>query len=185
MLGFLKSNGTQCRFVAMVSKTPVVAIKVSNPWGASKKTKSGLYKVSRKNGIINANYNKSVRSRIAAATGVELAEVEYTSGETWYSHIPTVDGRSLPVVWHKDEAKRNGNYYLQYFPHKSTSVYVNEAGEIVPDETVKPYLYKESELEDFKPCVIAVNLCNIVELRASGVIMQAEDIDEAEAILSQ
>ena len=87
MLGFIKTNGTACRFVAIVSKTPVVKIKVGNPWGASAKSKSGLYKVSRKIGIINANFNTSVRNRIAEKLGVKLAEVEYENGEVWYEHL--------------------------------------------------------------------------------------------------
>src|ERR1039458_315193 len=123
MLGFLKTNGTACRFVAIVSKTPVVKIRVGNPWGASAKSKNGLYKVSRKLGIINANYNTSVRNRIADRLGVTLSEVEYESGETWYEHLQTVEGKALPIVQHKDETKRNGQYYLQYFPQKSSNAY--------------------------------------------------------------
>lgn len=182
MLGFIKSNGTQCRFVAIVSKTPVVKIRVGNPWNAGSKTKSGLYKVSRKLGIVNANYNTSVRRRLAANLGVELAEVEYENGTTWYRHETTVDGKPLPVVVHA--SKDNGEHYLQYFPHKSENAYVNEAGEIVPDAEVEKWLYAETEREEFKPAVIVVNLKNVKEIRASGVIMEASDLDEAEKILS-
>jgi hypothetical protein len=184
MLGFLKSNGTDCRFVAILSKTPVVKIRVGNPWGASAKSKDGLYKVSRKIGIINANYNTSVRRRIAEKLDVKLGEVEYESGETWYKHLMTADGKALPVVQHKDETKRNGQYYLQYFPQKSSNAYVNEAGEVVPDEMVKRWLYAETERPDFKPAVIAVNLCNVKELRASGVIIEMPELSEVEAALA-
>src|ERR1035437_7217681 len=89
MLGFIKTKGTACRFVAIVSKTPVVKIRAGNPWGASTKSKSGLYKVSRKLGIVSANYNTSVRSRIADNLGVTLGEVEYENRETWYEHLKT------------------------------------------------------------------------------------------------
>ena len=34
MLGFIKSNGTNCQFVAITTKTPVVKIRAGNPWGA-------------------------------------------------------------------------------------------------------------------------------------------------------
>ena len=186
MLGFIKTNGTACRFVAIVSKTPVTKIKVSNPWGAGVKSKNGLYKVSRKIGIINANYNTSVRNRIAEKLGVTIGEVEYEGGETWYEHLLTAEGKPLPIVQHKDESKRNGQYYLQYFPQteKSVNSYVNESGEVVPDEMVKPYLYKESERPDFKPCVIAINLRNVKQLKASGVVIEMPELAEVESALA-
>jgi hypothetical protein len=184
MLGFLKTNGTSCRFVALTIKTPVVKIKVNNPWGAGEKTKAGLYKVSRKIGLINVKYNEAVSRRISAVFGVD---VKYEGGTTWYEHLKTATGHNLPIVQHKDPTKRDETGYgLQFYPHKSfANVYVNEAGEIVPDETVKPYLYAESRRSEFKPAVIAPKLRNIVELKASGVVIQMPDFEEAEAILAQ
>lgn len=184
MLGFLKTNGTQCRFVSVTTKTPVVKIKAGNPWGAGRATERGLYKVSRKIGLINANYNTSVRRLIAEKLGVELKEVEYESGNCWYHHLTTGDGKALPVVEHKDETKREG-FYLQFFPHKTVNAYVNEAGEPVADSTVKPWLYKESERPDYKPCVIVVKLENIASLKASGVVIEMPALEEAEAILGE
>ena len=185
MLGFLKTNGTQCRFVAITTKTPVVKIKVGNPWGASAKSKNGLYKCSHKIGVINANYCNSVARRIAAKLGVKENEVEYTPGETWYHHLMTADNKALPVVEHKDETKR-GSYYLQYFPQtdKSINTYVNEAGEPVNADEVKPWLYAESARPDFKPCVIAVNLTNVHRLAATGVIIEMPELEEVEAALA-
>jgi len=181
MLGFLKTNGTACRFVSMTSKTPVVKIRVGNPWGAGK-SKAGLFKVSRKIGLINAKYNDSVRRKIAEKLGVAMSEVEFPAGETWYRHLETADGKALPVVVNK--TKEDGKHYLQYFPHKSENAYVNEAGEIVPDETVKPWLYAESDRPDYKPAVIAVDLGNVMQLKASGVIIEMPDFDEAAAVLA-
>jgi hypothetical protein len=183
MLGFLKANGTQCRFVGLLTKTPVVKIKVGNPWNAGKNTESGLYKVSRKGGIINANYNTSVRRRVAEKLGVELKDVEYENGESKYVHLMTDDGKPLPVLVKKSNPN-DGVYYLQYFPHKSKSVYVDEAGNVVPNATVEKWLYAESERPDFKPCVIAPKLANIKELRASGVIMDTPELDEIESLLA-
>lgn len=183
MLGFLKTNGTQCRFVSVVTRTPVTKIRVGNPWGAGSSEK-GLYKVSRKVGLINANYNTSVRRRIAEILGVELAEVEYDNGKCWYSHLTTGDGKALPVVQHKDETKRTG-HYLQFFPHKSVNAFVNEAGEPVKDAEVKPWLYKESARDEFKPCVIVVKLENIASLKASGIVIEMPALEEAEAILGE
>lgn len=187
MLGFLKTNGTACRFVSITTKTPVVKIKAGNPWKAGKDTESGLYKVSRKLGLINANYNTSVRRRIAEKLGVELSAVEYENGKSAYQHLMTADNPPQPLpVLVKASNPNDGVYYLQYFPHKSfANVYVNEAGEVVPDATVKPWLYKETERPDYKPSVIAPKLRNIVQLKASGVVIEMPELEEAEAILAQ
>ena len=186
MLGFIKGNGTACRFVAIVSKTPVVKIKVGNPWGASAKTKSGLYKVSRKIGIVNANYATSVRNRLADMLGVTLGEVEYENGEVWYEHLKTVDDHNLPLVQHKDEAKREETgYSLQYFPlGYSGSYYVNGAGETVPDVEVERWLHAKSERPDYKPAVQAPKLRNILSLKASGVIIEMPELEEAQALFA-
>ena len=177
MAGFIKSNGTQCRFVAIVTDTPVVKMRKNSPY-------QGVRKISRKNGLVNANYNTSVRNRLAETFGVKLSDVEYENGEVWYQHLTTTEGKNLPLVQHKDVTKQ-GKLYLQYFPHKATSVYVMPDGVNVPIEELKPWLYKESERPDYKPSVIAVELGNVKEIRASGVIMQAEEIDQAEAALAQ
>jgi len=174
MVGFIKSNGTQCRFVSLVSSTEP-KLKVGCPF-------KGVRKVSRKNGLINANFNTSVRRRIAERLGVELKEVEYENGEVWYRHLMTADNKPLPLVVNK--TKNDGKHYLQYFPHKATSKYVLPNGEEVTEAQLKPWFYKQSERPDFKPCVISIGVENLVEIRASGVIMQSEDIDEAETLLA-
>ncbi len=187
MLGFLKLNGTQCRFVSITTRTPVVKIRAGNPWGAGK-SETGLYKVLKKIGVINANYVDSVARRIAAQLGVKENEVEYEAGKTWYRHLSTADGKALPVVHNKKvEAPDSGTeYYLQYFPQteKSESVYVNEAGEPVSADEVKPWLYKESPRSAFKPAVIAVKLANIHRLKASGVVLEMPELDEVQSVLA-
>ena len=191
MLGFIKANGTQCRFVSMTTRTPVVKMRVSNPFHTIKNGKVigevGLWKVSRKIGIINANFNTSVRRRIAEKLGVNLSEVEYENGEVWYTHLMTLDNppRPLPLVWHKDEAKRaQGGHYLQYFPQKSENAYCNGAMEPVADDVVKPFLYAESERPDYKPAVISVSLRNIHRLKASGVVVEMPELSEVETLLA-
>lgn len=177
MAGFIKSNGTQCRFVSVLTRTPVTKMKKNSPY-------KGVLKVSRKIGLVNANYNTSVRNRIAEKLGVQLSEVEYDNGNVWYQHLNTADNKPLPLVEHKDIAMRQGKLYLQFFPQKSVNSYVMPNGEPVLEAALKPWLYKESERPDFKPAVIVVGLENVMEIRASGVIMQAEDIDEAEKALA-
>jgi len=187
MLGFLKTNGTACRFVAIVTKTPVVKIKVGNPWHVVKSGKvqgeCNLFKVSRKIGIINANYCASVERRIAEKLGVSKSEVEYVPGEVWYEHLTTADGKALPVVQHKDETKRNG-YLLQYYPQKSENAYVNGKGEPVSENEVAKWAYAESERSEFKPSVIAVKLSNVHQLKASGIVIEMPELAEVEQVLA-
>ena len=168
--GFLKANGTQCRFVSLVTKTPVKAIKAKNPWG------KGLFKITKVSGIINANYVKSVERRLAEKLGID---VTYNPGQTWYCHLQTPEGKALPLVKHATED--NGKIYLQYFPHRTTSTYITASGEVIPSEDVKPWLYARKEQSEYKPRTQVVELANIKELRASGGILQAEDLDAAEA----
>lgn len=183
LLGFLKANGIQCRFVSMTIKTPVVKIRVDNPWGAGEKTKRGLYKISKKIGIINMRFANAVQRRIAEHLGVKISEVEYEPGQTWYHHLTTPAGKLLPVVVHNTNP---GEFYLQYFPQveKSVNQYVNDAGEPVDAELVKPWLYKESPRSQFKPAVISVNLRNIVRLKASGVVVEMPALEEVQAVLN-
>jgi len=178
MVGFIKANGTQCRFVSMVSDTPVTKLRKGCPF-------VGVRKVSRKNGLINANYNTAVRKRIAERLGVELKEVEYENGEVWYRHEMTQGENPKPLPLVVNKTKNDGKVYLQYYPHKSTHTYVLPNGETVTEAQLEPYFYKQSPRPDFKPCVISVDIANIKELRASGIIMQTEDIDEAETLLAK
>lgn len=189
MLGFLKTNGTQCRFVAVTCRTPVVKMRVDNPFHTIKNGKVvgdvGLWKVSRKLGLINANYNTSVRRRLAEKLGVNLSEVEYENGESAYLHLMTSDNppRALPVLV-KKSAPEDGVYYLQYFPQKSESAYCNGAMEPIDFAVIKPWMYRESERPDFKPCVIAPMLKNIHKLKCSGVVMEMPELPEVESLLA-
>jgi len=175
MVGFIKSNGTQCRFVSMVSETEP-KLKKSCPF-------VGVKKISRKRGMINANYNTAVRKRIAERLGVDFKEVEYQNGDVWYMHLNTTDGKALPLCVNK-KTPDNGEYYLQFYPTHSEDVYQLPNGEIVQESQLEPYFYARSARSEFKPVVISLKVSNIKELRASGVIMQAEDLADAEAALA-
>jgi hypothetical protein len=132
--------------------------------------------------MINVNYVASVQRRVAERLGVKETEVEYTPGEVWYKHLTTVDGKTLPLVVNK-KTPDNEEYYLQYYPTASENVYRMPNGEPVQKSDLEPYFYA-SKREDFKPVVISIKVSNIKELRASGVIMQAEDLAEAESALA-
>ena len=174
MVGFIKSNGTQCRFVSMISETLVTNIRAACPF-------KGVIKTSKKMGLVNKDYVASVERRIAERLGVPASAVDYVPGEVWYKHLTTTDGKALPLVVNK--TKDDGEYYLQYFPTESKSVYRMPNGEPVLESDLEPWFYKR-EKADFKPIVISVKVSNIKRLAASGVIMQVEDLAEAESALA-
>jgi hypothetical protein len=176
MVGFLKGNGTACRFVSIVSRTLVKNLRAGCPW------RGQVTKVSRKVGMINMNFNTAVRKRIAEKLGVEINDVEYQNGNVWYQHLHTVDGKPLPVVVNK-KTPDNGEHYLQFFPTKAESSYVLADGTPIEEEKLKPFFYADNR-EEWKPVVISINVANIKKLCASGVVMQAEDLAEAEAELA-
>ena len=182
LMGFLVSNGTACRFVSLLTKTPVVKIRTGNPWGASAKTKKGLYKVSKKRGLINLNYVAAVERRIANAIGVPEEIVEYIPDESWHKHVRNAEGNPSPVVL--NAKKDDGKMYLMYHPQGSENHYVNEAGEVVPEETVKPWLYAESPRSDIKPPTITIELKNVLQMKASGCILGQGDVEEAKALFA-
>lgn len=188
MLGFLKTIGTECRFVGITTRTPVTKMKTANPWHVIKNGKvvgeCNLWKISRKIGVVNMNFCTAVEKRIAETLGVPAKEVEYVAGDVYYEHLMTVDGKPLPLVQHKIESERKG-IQLQYFPQKNLeTVYVNGAGEPVSKDEVKKYLYKESERPNYKPAVIGVYLHNIHKLSASGVVVEMPELAEVEEVLA-
>ena len=182
MAGFIKANGTGCRFVSLVTRTPVKLNKKSRltgqpcPFGA-------VEKVSRKQGLLNVNFVASVERKVAEFLGVKPSEVEYEASEVWYEHLMTPDGKALPLVQHKDETKRDGKLYLQYFPRTSENSYVGPTGETLTKEQLAEYMAPEREQNEFKPIVIAVGLGNVKEIRASGLILTLPDLQAAEAAL--
>jgi len=176
MVGFLKTNKTNCQFVSMLTVTEPKLLKRHPLF----RQYNGVKKVSRRSGILNMNYNKAVRNRIASKLGVEVSEVEYENGNVWYKHLTTEEGKNLPLVVNK--TKDDGKHYVQYFPRKSTTTYVMPNGEIVPESTMKEITSKETKSE-YKPAVCAFNIENIKELKARKIVMKTQDAATAEKIL--
>jgi len=164
IVGFMKQNGTNCRLVSLVTETQP-KMKLSCPF-------KGVVKVSRKRGIVNANFNTTVRRRIAKHLGVKLAEVEYTDGDVWYKHLTTADGKMLPLVVNKkvETPSEATDFYLQYYPTHSKDFYRLPNGETVTAEQIKPWIYQQPEKPHFKPVVISIRVANIKKMRASVVL---------------
>lgn len=176
MVGFIRTNGTQCQFVSMLTVT-VPKVKVACPF-------KGVVKVSRRNGLINMNYNTAVKKRLAEFLGVPIAEAEYENGAVWFKHETQSDGKQLPLVVNKN--KDDGKFYVQYFPVRSSGTkYVLPNGETVNEEALKPFFYARPEREEYKPVTCVFNVANIKELRASKVIVQTDAAEQAETILAQ
>jgi hypothetical protein len=164
VVGFLKQNGTNCRYVSLVTETQP-KMKPGCPF-------SGVVKVSRKRGIVNLNYNTAVRRRLAKHLGVKLKEVEYTDGEVWYRHLTTADGQMLPLVVNKNvqTPSEATEHYLQFFTSHSKHSYRLPNGNAVTAEELKPWFAPQAERPHFKPAVISVKVSNIKKMRASVVL---------------
>lgn len=182
MVGFIRTNGTRCQFVSMLTVTEP-KLKANCPF-------KGVVKVSRRNGLLNMDYNKAVRSRISKALGVPMADVEYTNGNVWFAHEIITFGegkeqtkKNLPLVFNK--TKNDGKKYLQYFPLRSKQTrYVLPNGEEISEEQLKPYFYARSEQVEYKPTTCVFKIESIKELRASGLVIQTDETEAAEANLS-
>lgn len=179
MVGFLRTNGTQCQFVSMLTKTPVTKISVKCPY-------KNVVKVSRRNGLINVNYNMAVRRRLAAALNAPIADVEYTNGQTWFIHETAVIGqetKALPLCVNKKTPK-SGKFYMQYFPLRSSRTrYLLPNGEEVAESLLEPFFYSR-ERDEYKPATCVFSIENIKELRCSGVVIKTEETEVVEAELS-
>lgn len=174
MAEFIRSNGTQCRFVSLLSETEP-KLRKDCPF-------KGVRKVSRKVGLINVNYVSACEKGIAALLGADAGSVDYAPGETWYRHEETQDGKRLPLCVHKTDSSKG--FYLQFYPRASVNTYVDGAGNAIEEESLAPYFYSRGEKPEFKPAVIVVSLANLRELRASGIIAQSGDVESAEKALA-
>jgi hypothetical protein len=176
MIGFIKTNSTNCQFVCLITKT-VVDLKAS--W-----TRGEVVKFSKRNGLINVNYNLAVRNRIASVFNVDVKDVEYENGKVWFKHLQNEMGKPLPLVVNK-KTPDSGKYYLQYFASKSKSRYVLADTETeVSYEELIPHLAKKPTLiSAFKPTTCVFEIGNILEMRASRVIVTTNEATEAKEIL--
>lgn len=171
--GFIRTNGTNCQFISLKTVTEP-KLKKTCPY-------VGVKKISKRNGILNMHFAPAVARRVAAALGMPENEVEYVPGETWYEHEQTGDGKPLPLVHHKE---KQGELYLQYFPLKNLgTVYMDDRGEEIPEELLKPHFYARKDSE-FKPAVCVFKLTSIAEIRANGFALQTVDTEAVDAILS-
>lgn len=161
MVDFIKSIGTECRFVSMLTETEVKMRKTGNPF-------VGAVKVSRRNGLVNVNYVESVKRKLTEMTG---EKAEYVAGSTWYVHDTTTEGKPLSLCIHKNDGTR---FYLQYFPHRTLgqNEYFHNGRKLTATEVemMKTFIAPDTRPE-YKPTVITLAIDSIRELRARRVKM--------------
>ena len=174
MVGFIRSIGTECRFVSMVTETEVKMRKTGNPF-------VGAVKRSRRNGLVNINFVTAVEKRLKELTG---KATEYVAGSTWYEHTMTEDGRPLPLCVHK---KDNRKFYIQYFPHRTLgrNEYFLNGRRLTETEVsqMKTFITPDNRAEH-KPAVITLAMDSIRELRARKVAMLNDTVSKIASHLS-
>lgn len=169
LVGFIRSIGTECQFVSMVTETEVKMRKTGNPF-------VGAVKRSTRNGLLNVNYVAAVeRNMTEAAGGVKQ---EYVAGSTWYTHEMTDDGKPLALCVHQ---KDNTKFYLQYFPHRTLgeNTYYHNGVLMTPEQVAKMKTFiTEKETSEFKPTVITLAMASIRQLKARKVTMNNNTISK-------
>ena len=165
LVGFLRTIGTQSRFVSLRTETAVKMRKTGNPF-------VGTVKVARRNGLVNVNFVNSVNRNMEKA-GVE--NPDYTPGETWYTHTTTEDGKSLPLCVNKKDPSK---YYLQYFPYRNLGTHYVLNGKVLSADEVtkmKTFIAEDSRSE-YKPLVITLAIDSIREIKFRQVTLLNETI---------
>ena len=157
---YLRTLGTQCRFISLLTEVEVDMRKTGNPF-------VGTIKRSRRNGLINVNFAEGVRRRMMEK-GVD--PVNHVPGKTWYVHEQTNDGKPLPLCQSK---KDNSVKYLQYYPHRSYETeYLLNGEKLSPleIEIMKTFITKPTGNE-YKPIVIVLGMTSIKWVKFRKVTM--------------
>lgn len=167
MVGFIRSVGTSSMFVSLLTETEVDMVKKDRATGQSNPY-LGTIKVSRRNGLLNVNFVKSVE-RNMEKSGVE--NPTYVPGTTWYVHESTEEGKPLPLCVHKKDSNR---FYLQYFPHRSIGEnrYFLRGQELTPEQVKDMERFLSvKKASEFKPIVITLAIDSIREMKARSIKM--------------
>lgn len=200
MIGFLKTNGLRPQFISLVSITDVkmnksgeVTPELNNllvAAGLPVEIGTGrlknrivnplhgkVRKVSKRNGLLNLKFHESWVKRYAEANGLNRSEIDLPAGETWYVHVMTSgeNPQPMPLCVHKEDPSR---FYVQYFPLRSKSVYLDENDNEIPFSLIKPFQTEREDTEPTKPKVCVFKLSSIKTLRARGMEIETETIGD-------
>ena len=150
---YLRSIGTECQFISMVTETEVKMRKTGNPF-------VGTVKVSTRNGLVNVNHEDRVNRRMVES-GLDPS---YVRGETWYVHEHNTNGKSIPLCQSKKDSSVK---YLQYFPHRNMNTrYVLNGRELTSEEVTKMKTFiPEKDWGEFKQPVITLKMDSIKSIK--------------------
>lgn len=200
LVGFLRTIGTECRFVTVDTETVVDMPKGRNTGRKIPSPKTGkpinekepnpyhgTVKLARRNGFVNADFATAVEKRYAELHGLKPSDVDYTPGTTWYQHCQTADGKPLCLCEHQQDPNRK---YMQFFPLRNLgeTVYVHpELGKLNAEQIKDMYRnwVPVDTKAEFKPRVITldmdsirtvtfrkIRLCNDLATRLAGNLSQ-------------
>jgi hypothetical protein len=177
MVAFLKMIGTGSQFVSLKTETAVKMRKTNNPF-------VGAVKVTKRTGLVNVDFIAAVRRRMAELQQVAFSETEYEAGSTWYKHVSTEEGKSLPLCVHqKDERK----FYLQFFPlhSRDTKYFLNNRELSLEEINQMKTFITEQERNEFKPIVITLAIDSIREMRAKSITILNKTVNRLAQRMSQ
>jgi len=137
----------------MITETQVKMRKTNNPF-------IGTVKVCHRNGLVNVNHEKRVNRRMVES-GLDPL---YVTGETWYVHETTTEGKTISLCQSK---KDNNVKYLQYFPHRNLSTkYRLNGRELTQDEVVTMKTFIPVVVtKEFKEPVITLKMESIKTIK--------------------
>ena len=180
LIDFLRTIGTECRFVTVETETPVENMpKRGNPFW-------GTVKVARRNGFVNADFVSAVEKRYAELNGLTAADVVYTPGKVWYKHVMTEGGKPLCLCEHQKDPNKK---YLQLFPLRNLgeTIYLHPTLGKLSKEQVKDMegrFYKNNSPE-WKPRVITLAIDSIRSITFRKVKLLNETASRLAGRLSQ
>ena len=198
---FLRSIGTECRFVTVNTETEVGKMPKGKPTGRkipspktgkpiNEKTPNpyfGTVKVARRNGFVNANFTKAVEKRYAELTGTPIEDVSYEAGTTWYQHCQTEDGKPLCLCEHQQDPTRQ---YMQFFPLRNLgeTVYIHPTIGKLSAEQIKDMYdnwVSEDQNPEWKPRVIVLDMDSIRKITFRKINLLNETFSRIASTMSK
>ena len=186
MIDFLRSIGTECRFITVLTETIVDQNKTRLTGGHVRSPKTGkiilerqinpyygAVKVARRNGFVNADFVQMVEKRYATIMGVPVGDVDYTAGGTWYQHCHSEDNKPLCLCEHQKDPSRK---YLQMFPLRNLgeTTYWLKGQPMTKDQVNDMYAnwVTEDENPEWKPrcIVLAIDSIRCITFRRINLL---------------
>ena len=164
---YLRTLGTECRFISMVTEVEVEARKTNNPF-------VGAVKRSRRNGLVNVNFVKGVIRRMKES-GIE--NPTYIPGKTWYVHEHDTNGNALALCQSKKDSNKK---YLQYFPWKSyDNTYYHNGVQLTDKEVevLKTFIPPVTN-KPFKRSVITLSMDSILKVTFRSINTEVLNLDK-------